>query len=87
MKMKIRIKGNTLRYRLTRSDVNQFEKEGYLEDRTEFMQVRSLIYALQKDKRAKSNCRLLYGGSYYHVADLPMPVCWTQWINTDIVGF
>ncbi|MFB9844572.1 DUF7009 family protein [Mucilaginibacter ginsenosidivorans] len=44
--MKIRIKGNSLRYRLTRSDVNAIIKEGRLEERTEFGH-QTLVYALQ----------------------------------------
>jgi hypothetical protein len=34
--MKIRIKGNSVRYRLTRSEVEKFSREGYLEEKTEF---------------------------------------------------
>lgn len=34
--MKIRIKGNSVRYRLTRPEVEKFSKEGYLEESTEF---------------------------------------------------
>jgi hypothetical protein len=44
--MKIRIKGNSLRYRLTRSDVNTIIKEGRLEEHTEFGN-QTLAYALQ----------------------------------------
>lgn len=34
--MKIRIKGNSVRYRLTRPEVEKFSKDGYLEEATEF---------------------------------------------------
>ena len=44
--MKIRIKGNSVRIRLTRSEVDRFCDEGYLEEKTEFGN-NSLIYALQ----------------------------------------
>jgi hypothetical protein len=44
--MKIRIKGNSLRYRLTRTDVDRLAKEGYLEEQTNFPG-NPLIYALQ----------------------------------------
>jgi hypothetical protein len=43
--MKIRIKGNSLRYRLTKSDVSRFAEEGYLEEVANFG-TQSLIYAL-----------------------------------------
>lgn len=34
--MKIRIKGNSVRYRLTKSEVEKFAQSGYLEERTSF---------------------------------------------------
>ncbi|MDB5024156.1 MAG: hypothetical protein JWP78_1911 [Mucilaginibacter sp.] len=45
--MKIRIKGNSLRYRLTKSDVYRLSQEGYLEAKTDFGD-RELIYVIQK---------------------------------------
>jgi len=45
--MKIRIKGNSLRYRLTKSDVRQFAETGYLEEITDFG-TQTLVYALQR---------------------------------------
>ena len=47
--MKIRIKGNSLRYRLTKSDMYRLSQEGYLEDRTNFGN-RELVYVIQKTK-------------------------------------
>ena len=45
--MKIRIKGNSLRYRLTKSDMYRLSHEGYLEDKTDFGD-RKLVYVIQK---------------------------------------
>lgn len=45
--MKIRIKGNSIRYRLTKSDVANIIKDGRLEERTEFGQGNALVYVLQ----------------------------------------
>ena len=47
--MKIRIKGNSLRYRLTRSDVDKFMKNGYIEETTDFGAQR-LTYALEQNR-------------------------------------
>ena len=44
--MKLRIKGNSVRIRLTRPEVDQFCTEGYLEEKTEFGNS-SFVYALQ----------------------------------------
>lgn len=44
--MKIRIKGNSLRIRLSRSEVDKLCAEGYLEEQTSFLN-NKLVYALQ----------------------------------------
>ena len=45
--MKIRIKGNSIRYRLSKTDVEQFIKTGYLEEIVDFG-AQKLVYALKK---------------------------------------
>ena len=45
--MKLRIKGNSLRMRLTKNEVNKLAETGYLEEQTVFPYNR-FIYALQK---------------------------------------
>ncbi len=45
--MKIRIKGNSIRLRLTRSDLDRFAQEAYLEEKTAFGN-NTFIYALQR---------------------------------------
>jgi len=45
-KMKIRIKGNSIRYRLTKSEVETFCKTGRFEETTDFGNTK-FIYALQ----------------------------------------
>ena len=45
--MKIRIKGNSIRYRLTKGDVETFSENGYIEERANFGN-QTLIYALQQ---------------------------------------
>ena len=44
--MKLRIKGNSLRIRLTKSEVNTLAEAGYLQEQTSFPN-KPLIYALQ----------------------------------------
>ena len=44
--MKIRIKGNSVRMRLTKSDVAKLSSEGYVEENTAFGETR-FVYALQ----------------------------------------
>ena len=44
--MKLRIKGNSIRFRLTKSEVDYFGDVGYLEEKTEFANT-TLVYAIQ----------------------------------------
>ena len=44
--MKLRIKGNSIRIRLTRTEVEKFVNTGYLEEQTSFLE-NKFIYALQ----------------------------------------
>jgi len=44
--MKIRIKGNSLRYRLTKSEIAKLSVEGCLEERTEFAG-KTLVYGIE----------------------------------------
>ncbi|HLO69737.1 MAG TPA: hypothetical protein VK167_02645 [Flavipsychrobacter sp.] len=45
--MKLRIKGSSIRMRVTKSEMDRFATEGYLEERTEFGNT-TFIYALQR---------------------------------------
>jgi len=45
--MKIRIKGNTIRFRLTKTEVDTLCKEGYLEEITDFGE-HTFCYAVQR---------------------------------------
>jgi hypothetical protein len=80
--MKIRIKSNSLRYRLTRTDVDSLAKEGYLEEQINFAGT-PLVYALQLTEGRELT------SSYI---DNKITLCMShkmisELINTDRVGF
>jgi len=50
--MKIRIKGNSLRYRLTKSEVEKLFTDGKLEERTQFTG-KTLVYAIETGKEER----------------------------------
>ena len=80
--MKIRIKGNSLRYRLTKTDVERFSAEGYLEEQTIFGS-NVLTYALQVD-----NVDKLSANFENNKITLLMPkIVAENWAATDQVGF
>jgi 3-methyladenine DNA glycosylase Mpg len=80
--MKIRIKGNSLRYRLTRTDVERFAQDGYLEECTDFGPTR-LTYSLQQTAAGQ-----LWAYFENNNITLYMPQ-WmtTEWATTERVGF
>ncbi|MES2701407.1 MAG: hypothetical protein V4649_02155 [Bacteroidota bacterium] len=81
--MKIRIKGNAIRLRLTRSEVDQFANEGYLEERTEFGN-NLFLYALRRSSDVKELTASFVGIKITmlvpdHIAD--------KWTLGDEIGF
>jgi len=80
--MKIRIKGNSLRYRLTKTDVARLGSEGALEESTEFAG-KTLVYAIETV--SESSLSADYIGDRIV---LSMPKLMVDELNnTDRVGF
>jgi len=81
--MKIRIKGNSVRIRLTRSEVDQFGKEGYIEDCTEFG-TNTLTYALQRSTTGDTLAATFEDNKITMLMPETMATVWT---NTERVGY
>ncbi|MFI5161754.1 MAG: DUF7009 family protein [Sphingobacteriales bacterium] len=80
--MKIRIKGNSLRYRLSMSDVARFARDGYIGEVVDFGKTR-LIYALQKGSNDRLEAEFMNNKIVVF-----MPQSWAEeLIRTDRVGF
>jgi len=80
--MKVRIKGNSVRYRLSISDINRFGRDGYIEEIVDFG-ASQLTYALQK-----STALSLWAEFTNNKIIIFMPSDWAEeWIDTDRVGF
>ncbi len=80
--MKIRIKGNSLRYRLTRTEVETFAKTGYIEETTNFGDQR-LTYALQRFLGGQLSAQF----SNNKITMLMPHTMADEWTWTNIVGF
>lgn len=80
--MKIRIRGNSVRFRLSKSEVEQFGNEGYVEERTEFGNT-SLIYALQKSDVSELSAG--FDGTKITML-VPQDIA-RKWADTQVVGF
>jgi hypothetical protein len=80
--MKLRIKGNSLRYRLTRSDVAQLTKVGFLEDKIDFGE-QALLYALQLTDKEELSANLVNSTITLY---MPKKMI-SEWENIDKAGF
>ena len=81
--MKIRIRGNTIRFRLTRSEVEAVANRGYLSEKTEF-NTGSFTYAVKVAKGINS----LNADFKSDTITLYLPAaCATEWGTTGRVGF
>jgi hypothetical protein len=81
--MKIRIKGNSIRIRLTRSEVDRFGKDGYLEERTEFGN-NMFVYTLAASAAASQLSASYTDGNMSVIVPTAMA---QEWTTTDVVGF
>jgi hypothetical protein len=82
--MKIRIKGNSIRYRLTRTEIDNFRKLGNLEEKTEFLNGPSFRYRLES-KAGMENMEASYSGNMICIF-VPETIA-AEWTTTDVVGF
>ena len=83
--MKLRIKGNSIRIRLTKSDIQRFEKEGYIESNTAFV---SSVFTFALQSRPDENGHELSADFKDCIMTMYMPEKMVnEWVNTEIVGF
>lgn len=81
--MKVRIKGNSIRYRLTKSEVEKFSREGYLEESIQFPSAQ-FKYALKSkngindlEADLQNNCMYIYFPDALK----------EEWYSSDTVGY
>ena len=80
--MKIRIKGNSIRYRLTRSEVDRFGKEGMVNESTDFGSGK-LQYVLKTANQPAMSAVLSN-----QTITLLVPQTWAEeWVSTERVGY
>lgn len=80
--MKLRIRGNSLRLRLSRSEVEAFDKEGLVEDSVRFGPGARLVYALERSVEGALSARLQDGRVS---VTIPSELA-GSWCRTDQVG-
>ena len=81
--MKIRIKGNSIRFRLTKTNVADFGRQGFLEESTEFPGGPIFRYRLER-KSGIDNLEASYTGNCINI--LVPEMITGQWTGSDEVG-
>ncbi len=79
--MKIRIKENTLRYRLSKSEVAKLVEDGMIEERTEFINT-VLIYTICETEKECLSADFIQNKITLYVPKKALQ----EWANTDEVG-
>lgn len=82
--MKIRIKGNSIRYRLTKTEIANFGKNGYLEERTDFFNGAVFYYCLER-RPGIENLQASFLNNRITVF-VPEEIA-TEWTTTEEVGY
>ena len=80
--MKIRIHGNSVRFRLSKTEVGKLENEGYLEETTDFG-LAQLGYAVQKSAVTELQARFEHNKITLEVPEKLL----TGWASNNTVGF
>ena len=81
--MKLRIKGNSLRIRLTRTEVEKFVNTGYLEEQTSFLE-NKFTYALQSRNDINQMSALFDQNKISIFVPAKLLADWPQ---NDVIGF
>ncbi len=79
--MKIRIKGNTVRYRLSKPEVTELGNSGRLEEQTDFL-TNTLVYAIQQSKKEELSADFSQNTITLYIPQTALQ----QWVNTEQVG-
>ena len=81
--MKLRIKGNSIRIRLTRTEVEKFVNTGYLEEQTSFLE-NKFIYALQ----SRNDINEMAASFGQNKISIFVPAnLLVDWPQNDVIGF
>lgn len=80
--MKIRIKDNSIRFRLTQSEVSELGKNGVVSSFTEFVD-RPFIYVIEKTDESELSAAFIENKMVMKMPEAMVE----EWISTDIVGF
>jgi len=81
--MKLRIQGNSLRLRLSQSEVSQFSKTGFVEDSVQFAPSVSFAYTLESSSSIRAPQVSFQNGWLKFQVPSAMGM---EWFTTDRVG-
>jgi len=81
--MKLRVKGNSIRLRLSRSEIKAFDENGNIAETTQFPG-QTMIYCLQRG----GNGNDIHASIHNNTITIIMPDEMAEkWVNSEIVGY
>jgi hypothetical protein len=84
-KMKVRIQGNSLRFRLKQSELHLFREQGEVKEVTTFGPAVSNQLSFILQQTSSGNFSITYQSNTIILA-VPQHIC-TKWTDTELVGF
>ena len=81
--MKLRIRGNSIRLRLTKSEVKKLDEQGLVEEKTDFGNGQVFVYAISASKNVET-VEASFGNNRIEIC-IPQAVAET-WANNEEVG-
>lgn len=81
--MKIRVKGDSIRFRLTKKEVETLVKSGEIIDQTQFTPNQHFVYSLKKTDSDSFEANLSNNCITIHIPENKL----SNWDTNDIVGF
>lgn len=82
--MKLRIRENTLRFRLTKSEVEKIKNEGLVEEQTDFAEGNELVYAISVSAESESLKASFIDGRIEVVIPQRVALNWTETAEVGI---
>ena len=83
--MKIRIQGQSIRFRLSKFDISQLEKEHWLCQKTEFGNTLAQSFSYQINVVDSEQLDIVYFENKINL-NIPLSIA-NEWFNTEKVGF
>lgn len=84
--MKLRIRGNSIRLRLTQSEVEKIKNDGLVEEKTEFPNGDNFVYSLVSSEKSDQLSAEFSNGKMQIILPKPVAETWANSVEEGIYG-